>query len=321
VFQLQNWIALLLTLDGRDKVTKVLQYTCRLLSWWFLALSSSSATPEQTTRRKQQWLNHSRRFGELKAALTQGRKSFRFGRTFIELYRLVELLNAGSDLSTAAASLKRRVAGLLTTSSSPCREENSQPPSSTLSTLWIDKTFAAVKLLGLAGFWAADNVSYLAQSGLFDDYRNRSYEERMTRRKRLVSGCSSLANRSYFIGALAGLVVSYRAYVRHRSCTILPLLTATNRSDDDEGDKGTTDGCDQQLLNQALTKQFTNLVALVKSCCDVLVFSNNPGVDLWRKRHRNGSPPMHEGFHCLCGLLSASTVLYNNFPNSAVSKK
>jgi hypothetical protein len=55
-------------------------------------------------------------------------------------------------------------------------------------------------------------------------------------------------------------------------------------------------------------------VALAKSCCDVLVFSNNPGVDLW-KRSRRGAP-MHEGFHCLCGLVSASAVLYNNFPNS-----
>jgi hypothetical protein len=27
---------------------------------------------------------------------------------------------------------------------------------------------------------------------------------------------------------------------------------------------------------------------------------------------------MHEGFHCLCGLLSAGSVLYNNFPNKKV---
>jgi hypothetical protein len=25
---------------------------------------------------------------------------------------------------------------------------------------------------------------------------------------------------------------------------------------------------------------------------------------------------MNEGFHCLCGLLSAGTVLYNNFPEN-----
>jgi hypothetical protein len=42
-----------------------------------------------------------------------------------------------------------------------------------------------------------------------------------------------------------------------------------------------------------------------------LVFSNNPGIDLWQQQigHK-----MHEGFHCLFGLISASAVLYNNYP-------
>ena len=49
-----------------------------------------------------------------------------------------------------------------------------------------------------------------------------------------------------------------------------------------------------------------------QSCCDVLVFSNNPGID-FHERYRGKK--MNEGFHSVCGLVSAGTVLYNNFPN------
>jgi hypothetical protein len=53
-------------------------------------------------------------------------------------------------------------------------------------------------------------------------------------------------------------------------------------------------------------------IAVMKSCCDVIVFSNNPGVDLHLKlRGRK----MHEGVQSMFGIVSAITVLYNNFPN------
>ena len=53
--------------------------------------------------------------------------------------------------------------------------------------------------------------------------------------------------------------------------------------------------------------------ALTKSIVDIMVFGNNPGVDLFVKYRGKKN---HEGLHCIGGLVSASTVLYNNFPNS-----
>lgn len=51
----------------------------------------------------------------------------------------------------------------------------------------------------------------------------------------------------------------------------------------------------------------------MQSCCDVIVFSNMPGIDLHRRMRGKKN---HEGLHCLCGLISASTVIYNNFPDA-----
>jgi hypothetical protein len=52
----------------------------------------------------------------------------------------------------------------------------------------------------------------------------------------------------------------------------------------------------------------------LKSSCDVLAFTNNPGIDLWMK-HRGRK--MNELVHCLCGLISSATVMYNFFPDSS----
>eukprot|EP01083_Nonionella_stella_P219660 786616_1 len=54
------------------------------------------------------------------------------------------------------------------------------------------------------------------------------------------------------------------------------------------------------------------MVQFSQSCCDVTVFSNNPGVDLHLKyRGRK----MNEGIQCVCGITSALTVIYNNYPS------
>ena len=66
-------------------------------------------------------------------------------------------------------------------------------------------------------------------------------------------------------------------------------------------------------LRQMECRQFELSLALLKSCCDFLVFSNSPGIDLHLKLRGRKN---HEGLHCLGGLVSASTVLYNNFPSA-----
>ena len=73
LLSLKSWTALALTLDGRDKITKVFQYASRLLAWWFAGTGR----------------NHmSIRFGELYKSLALSRKAFRLGRSLIEIEKL-----------------------------------------------------------------------------------------------------------------------------------------------------------------------------------------------------------------------------------------
>jgi Peroxisomal biogenesis factor 11 (PEX11) len=314
----QNWIALALTLDGRDKLTKVLQYACRTLSWWYAIRSARQVTNNNNSSGSYYYAAQSERFAEAKAALTNGRKAFRLGRTLIELHRLYTMILQLSKSSSSTKSSNRQ--------SSSC--DLSKPSlRSTLSFMsfespWIDSVGSAIKLLGLAGFWGADNASYLAQMGLLDDY-SQTKQQRIQSRSKRQATCSAAANRSYFAGALAGLVVNVRAYLRHRRAALIPLVTEEQKAEKD-GDDVDTRIAIRKRIDQAHRKQFVNGMALLKSCCDVLVFSNNPGVDLWKRGFVRGlfrtttssrNQPMHEGLHCLCGLISAATVLYNNFPD------
>ncbi|CAB9519118.1 Peroxisomal biogenesis factor 11 (PEX11) [Seminavis robusta] len=285
---LASWVKLALTLDGRDKITKVCQYSARMLAWWFAG---------QT--------NQVKRFKALQASLTTSRKAYRLGRSLIEIQKirdsgLLELFffdpttTAGKNIAKADPAWK--IIG------------------------------SALKIIGLLGFWAGDNVNFLTGSGLFDDYRVESQKERITRRNQLKTKASLFANRCYFLGAVAGLVTSLRVYLTFRQTTLQAaqerLVATTSRVEetrgiDDDDDEHTKSkqlwNQAKQALDAAKEKQFSIFVTLLKSCVDVMVFSNNPGIDLHKKFRGKKN---HEGFHCVCGLISATTVLYNNFPNA-----
>ena len=317
----RSWIALSLTLDGRDKITKVLQYSARLLAWYY----------------------GSQRFANLKVSLTNSRKAYRIGRTLIELQKLRSMglleslgwhlhrIAEGKDSTPAPPSgrptLLRRVSTNIgwgpstegtrrsivrSISSVGYRvyrpmasfislsgEHTREPTSST----W-DLIASAGKMLGLAGFWTGDNVSFLSQSGLFDDFQLSS-ERRLTERKALVTRASHFANRCYFGGAVAGFLLNWKLYWFHRQKALGELMKEAEESDDPKAF--------QDEIQRARTRQFVLFLALLKSTCDVLVFSNNAGIDLWKKY---AGFKMHEGLHCLLGLTSASTVLYNNYPKT-----
>mmetsp|Transcript_23765 Transcript_23765/g.51394 ORF Transcript_23765/g.51394 Transcript_23765/m.51394 type:complete len:592 (+) Transcript_23765:308-2083(+) len=176
-----------------------------------------------------------------------------------------------------------------------------------------------IKLLGLMGFWAFDNLSFLTSSGFLDPIRSSvsgnggadgievdaSSNTRMQRKKR----ASEYAVRCYYFGVVAGLYVNARALWDHRK----GVLKEAYKRLDEEHDGKEAEIAAQAHLQQTKQKHFELMLALLKSSCDFMVFSNNPGVDLylkfWGKKN-------HEGLHCLGGLISASTVLYNNFPNA-----
>ncbi|KAL7536121.1 hypothetical protein ACHAXR_006925 [Thalassiosira sp. AJA248-18] len=193
------------------------------------------------------------------------------------------------------------------------------PPNITPSWKLIGGT---IKLLGLMGFWAFDNLSFLTASGFLDPIRlhtptsiggsagggtnlAKSVDPAAERLKRKTRA-SEWAGRCYFFGVLAGLYVNARALWAHRNGVLKGARKRVEESADTVEDA-------KSHLKQTEQKHFELSLAFLKSCCDFMVFSNNPGIDLHLKLRGRKN---HEGLHCLGGLVSASTVLYNNFPNA-----
>lgn len=328
-WSLQSWIALSLTLDGRDKITKLVQYGARFMAWWLT--NSDSA--------------NSQRFMELYQSVAKSRKAFRLGRSVIEIDKLRSMglvsvalwhlrvaLNDGDPpaVPKSRPRLTRKASsnigwGPSTVPSSSPRDRSfyrslsnigyrmyrpmvsqlslygpsSQP---TKAPAW-KIIGSALKIVGLLGFWTADNVSFLTASGFLDNHKLKT-SKRLERRQSIQTRAARFAAQSYFMGAVAGLFVNLRSYWSHRQNEIKSTQDMLAESDDEDN---------RQAAKDAQEKQFELFLALLKSCCDVLAFSNMPGIDLHQKYR---GKKMNEGFHCLCGLVSASTVLYSNFPNA-----
>jgi hypothetical protein len=219
--------------------------------------------------------------------------------------------------STPAASTTD--ASMTQTSSSD--KTSSIIPAPSISTPSWKLIGGTIKLLGLMGFWAFDNISFLTGSGFLDPIIGgsgggvdkavvqvdpKAYDR--TKRKALAT---EWAARCYFLGSLGGFYYNVRALIEHRKTKFKEacdrLHKATHSLDASGKDEATSH------MEQTKQQQFEIWIALLKSCADVMVFSNNPGVDLHLKYRGKKN---HEGLHCLGGLISASTVLYANFPNA-----
>ena len=90
-FVLKSWVALSLTLDGRDKITKVIQYTSRFLGFYYETLAAGISQSHSTSSIYATYVFKAKKFRRLYKALTTSRKAFRFGRTFIEIDKLKEM--------------------------------------------------------------------------------------------------------------------------------------------------------------------------------------------------------------------------------------
>jgi hypothetical protein len=242
--ELQSWVSMALTLDGRDKLTKFVQYVARLLAWWLAGT------------------NQAERFNSLKASLVMSRKAFRLGRTLIEYQKLrsagiIERIGwnlkhnfpenegggdndkppvysarraffprASSNIGWGPVSLEERE-----TTRKFCRSISSvafrmyRPMASRLSVsgeaslppedpLW-KVLGSTIKMIGLFGFWTGDNISFLTYSGLFDNYQLPK-SARLTQQKQMQTRASIAANQFYFAGGVAGLYVSLRSYLEWR---------------------------------------------------------------------------------------------------------
>merc|ERR1711957_941636 len=120
---------------------------------------------------------------------------------------------------------------------------------------------------------------------------------RLQRKKR----ASEYAGRCYYFGVVAGLYVNARALWDHRRGVLkeaykqLHYTHNTKVADTAEADA-------EAHLQQSKQKHFELMLALLKSSCDLMVFSNNPGIDVYLKLWGRKN---HEGLHCLGGLVSA----------------
>jgi len=191
---------------------------------------------------------------------------------------------------------------------------------------WWKATSSALKTIGLIGYLLGDNLNFLTSSGALDNY-SLSDKDRLSHRKRFQTLVGKRSNQSYFFAAIIGLVTNTYTYYRflqlQKNTTMLTqgeqqqADDSNNSSDSEEQNEerrieNTTIQQTTTITKEQQQKQFTLFLALFKSCMDVIVFSNNDGIDLhkkWRGRKN------HEGLHCLCGILSAGTGLYNNLPD------
>lgn len=289
-FLVGSWTTLSLTLDGRDKITKFLQYWSRLLAYYYSSRRNATGVGSAAAAAWQ----------ALYTNLSFSRKAFRLGRSVVEIEKLRNL-----GLWTA---LSLQGAGGKTTH---------QPTDD----VW-KLVGTALKTLGLCGFWAADNLNFLTSIGCLDDKKlggggtamDRDADDHRTLqvRKARQMEWGIRANRSYFFGSVAGLVVNFRTFLLFQRTQVAAAYQMWKEAK-------TADQVDaaNEQIKSVREKQFLIALDLIKSCCDVLVFSNNPGVSLWEKYHGR---KLHEGVHCIGGMMSAAVVLYNNYPNVAVAK-
>jgi Peroxisomal biogenesis factor 11 (PEX11) len=326
-FGLHAWNHTLSTLDGRDNITKLLQCFCRVMAWWIC--QQSDITQNQCDQ-----INNSigrqlaaffvaERFASMKTSLATSRKAFRLGRSMVEIQKLQSLGIMSwfdhylqSCLAPHSKDLTRDTKSILHSLVNLVYNRVYHPLRMNLRTKSqinvADVPFwniagNSIKSLGMLMFCAADNLSFLVQSGFLDDYRRETHD-RLQKRAQYVSMSTNIANRSYFVAAMAGLVTNWITYRNYTTKAFRKLQEELKDLDSNEALRDEV----RIALQNGLKKRFTLFLTLMKSICDVLVFSNNPGVDIWK---RYGGRSLHEGLHCLCEMVSASVVLYNNYPN------
>jgi len=206
--ELASWVALSLTLDGRDKITKIIQYSCRFLTWFYTSTSPSDI--------------HANCYKALYKSLTESRKAYRLGRTITEFHKL-------------------RKTSLLRQKERQEKENDSDDEESS----WWRNPCTALKLIGLAGFWLGDNLFYLTNIGFLDSkfYNSipRSADENsgdvktqvLSLRKQQTITTKHFAARCYFLAVLVGLYANIKEVLLQRKklknlCNKLHMMEVDN---------------------------------------------------------------------------------------------
>ncbi|VEU44933.1 unnamed protein product [Pseudo-nitzschia multistriata] len=355
--ELKYWIALSLTLDGRDKITKVLQYASRLMAWWLVSSVHSSRISRA----------HARRFTSLYKSLGSSRKAFRLGRSINEIHKISSMGLFGLFYwHLKQQYLEDNRKSIVGHDKGGLREENAKendsspgkppcvnsflepsrslrakfdanlvgftrriqslllssfvavfPSNEDTSVVWWKLIGSLLKTLGMLGYWLGDNANFLTSSGALDDY-SLSDKSRLERRKNWLETTAKKANQFYFFATIVGLATNHYSYYRFG---LKSAMLGRRGGQSEEGCSGKLEpGEDNDRVKHSEwtkqkeeEKQFSLFLAVLKSWMDVIVFSNNPGIDLHKKLRGRKN---HEVIHCLCGLISAGTSLLSNFPDA-----
>jgi len=353
MLDMKSWITMSSSLDGRDKIMKVLQYSTRILAWWFLSKVGSPSS-----------LAHGQRFSHFFKSVSKSRKAFRLGKSIKELYKITnagliglicwhlkqyyikdhdqnlpveenesngENFRFSNDSSLANYTPHLQRIKLISTTVSKIHDSivsylriistnyNEKP-----KLKWWKAGGSVVKMIALTGFYLGDNFNYLMGAGALDDF-SLNDRDRLSRRKRLQSWAGKRSNQSYFLAATVGLIMnsySYHLYLqrRRKSEALLPqdIIDDGNCDNSHKQNKIEVQNNwkkEYQIRTEKDEQNQVLFLSLLKSCMDVIVFSNNDGIDFFKKMRGRKN---HEVLHCLCGLISASTVLYNEYPDALV---
>ena len=330
---IEAWIKLSLTLDGRDKLTKVLQYVARFLAW------SLQGT----------FKNQAKRLDALKSSLSNGRKAFRLGRTLMEVQTLRTMgllerlrmhwkqISLESDMDwtsngntsscrqqspllrnhgTSRSSLMRRLStniGLdyesnldlvrkVLRQQSFVIEQIRRMPSRIYEMSFLEQDDTSLPLWQMC--LAAVKLVSMSCYYLGDNFSflsasgvlddfSAKQEKRISKRRELTNWASIVANRADFVSGVVGLILSWRTY--REFCQ-------------EEQDMNEDDEAAQQRRRE---KHFGLVLSLIKNSCDLLTFTNHAGVDIWRQ---SVGFPLNEGIYCIAGFASALSVLCAKFP-------
>ncbi|GMH75213.1 hypothetical protein TL16_g06688 [Triparma laevis f. inornata] len=253
---IQSFVTLSLTLDGRDKITKVIAYLSRLLAYWYITQGNTE---------------ESLRWSGLKTALQMSRKPFRFFKYLNEYLKFKKLV-ARPTLSEEGGREGEEVVEV--------KDKNALP--------LYKKVGMGGKIIGLAGFWAADNISFLTKGSKF------IYPKDADKRTVLAKKAYDFGARLYFFGAVCHLMQGLEDVRR----ALMDLDKSKNSEEEYKSKQLKLTGC---------------MVGLFKALCDVTVFGNN--IRLFEKIT---GKKLNEGMASLAGLGSAMTVIFNNYPRVKV---
>lgn len=258
---LASWVKLSSSLDGRDKITKIIAYLSRLLAWYY---KSVLLLPDAAAK-----------FTALKNTVQMARKPFRMGKVVNEVHKI------RNCLARPTLSEVERVG-----------DETKESPQQANALPLYRKVGMIGKMIGLAGFWCGDNVVFLTKGVNFLHHDDK--DKRMT----LGTRAHHFASRLYFFGAICHFLEGIENVRRHWKAL----------------EKAQLENVEDSELKKLQLKGFEMYVSLFKACCDITVFSNNPGVDLWKKKR---GKKLSEAIVSLAGLGSASTVIWKNYPKNS----